>query len=296
MIGMYETRQHKERFSRVFFDANKRDKSKRNTIASTSIFQCLTKAYKNSTAIQRVKTIVIEMLPSRPTHLTTDAQNINRRKHYISQGLGNVHYNYGRGGGGVIPNVLIGAQAPRMVSNSFSNAGNIGIDETIIIVSHGMRYIPIFAYKTPRGLASEVFNSQILPIGYSGQIYLDGCHTGEPGLFGDLGDGSSFVEKFKQELLNLSNHGVPLYGDFKVKGNLGAAMTASYGTEWIEGDNRTFRLIGENMNNMANHIPPIPFWTSNNHSHSRLRVNKQLFGLIKKPVIDYRGRFTKVVY
>lgn len=291
---MYEARQNKEKVCRTFSCSKMGKDSKVSSMTNLLNLQRIAIASKNGETVQRVKTIVIESLLSifKPTHLTRDAQNVNRRKHYISLGLGNIHYNYAINPS-IIPNQMLGTSAPRPVSRNFTNTGTVGINETLILVSHGARYVPIFAYRTPGWLARDIFNSNILPIGYSGQIYLDGCHTGEPGLLGSLRDGTSFAEKFKSELIGLSH---AIYGNFTVKGNLGAAMTSGWGTEWIEGDKRSTRLISENMNYLVTHNIPLPPIFNSPNRYVRTRNDTSLFGLINTPINDYRGKFTKVEF
>lgn len=291
-MSMYEARQNKEKTSRTLLYKKEKIGFKHNI---TSILQCACIEGNKAKPIQRVKTIAIEMLPFIETHVSHDADYVNIRKHYTSLNLGRDYYNYAYANITPIPPVgLVFAPVHKPKSNSFGHVNTIGIHEKLILVSHGFRYIPIFAFRTPSMLARKVFNSNILPFGYDGQIYLDGCHTGEPGFLGTLRDGSSFAEKFKNELLRLSNRGVNMYGNFTVKGNLGTANTSFWGTEWIEGDRRTSRLLAENQTYMGTH--GIPFWTSDNHEHSRPTTIRKLFGLIREPGFDYRGKFTKVEF
>ncbi|WP_291528279.1 hypothetical protein [Bacteroides sp. UBA939] len=299
---MYVGREYKRQISRVIGKSDgksvqqfKMKDIRKNATIIPLILQRAAIADNNiNKTIQRVKTIVIELLPSSPTHLTTDAQNVNRRKHYISLRLGRDQKQYERGlRHGVIPPAMIAAPAPSPVANSLGQIGTIGVNETLIIVSHGARYVPIFAFRTPAMLARGIFNSRILPVGYSGQIYLDGCHTGEPGLLGTLGDGSSYAEKFKRELRNLSGMETPsIYGDFTVKGNLGAAMTSRWGTEWIEGDNRTERLIRDNIGV----LPATPLANHFDANHRRNRNTSSVLGLRNTTVTDYRGSYTKIEF
>jgi len=184
--------------------------------------------------VQRVRTIVIEQTPNRPTHLTQDAGRVHLRK-VLRQ------IRFGANGGN--PQIAINNN----YLGTFNNPGNqMQINETLILVSHGARYIPIFGYRFPGGLAQRLYNANILPLGYSGEIYLDGCHTGEPGPFGRLGDGSSFAERFKVALNNLANANNHALGQFTVKGNLGAARTSIAGREYIDLDGRTIGLINQN--------------------------------------------------
>lgn len=268
---MYEARQHKDKVSR-------RIDIKNGIIPHVS-------------TIQLVKTVAIETEFFK-RHIYNDAVAVNDRKStthgVVAVPIGSVdRFSFFR--------------RNHLSSNMQGiEMGQIRPDELLILVSHGIRYLRLFANKTPKGLAKEVFNSNILPIGYYGQIYLDGCHTGEPKPFGHLGDGSSFAEKFKHELQKLSDMGVPRYGNFTVKGNLGAALTQHggnlHGTEWIEGDKRTLRLIDENIENMTNIANSIPLWTSDAHQHSEPTTISEYFGLINRPGFNFRGRFTKVVY
>jgi hypothetical protein len=190
--------------------------------------------------VQRVKTIAIEtaLLGG---HIHTDAQRADSRKQNTRHGGGgrNITYLNFHLGFGNIPNM----------------AGQLNVNELLLIVSHGNRpiallpFLLLFGDKTPTSLAQQLWNSGIFPIGYHGQIYLDGCHTGEPA--GTIGDGTSYAERFKQALVNLS--GNPHLGGFTVKGNLGAASTNNnaqwghIGTELISMDPRTTTLVTANM-------------------------------------------------
>lgn len=188
----------------------------------------------NRHPIQCVRTIVIEAFPFLPTYLTFNAITINNRKHGI-------HWQQFLNNGG-------NPQMVPMISNvgTFSNpGGTINQNETLILVSHGSRYLPFFGFRTPFFLARKLFNSNILPIGYQGEIYLDGCYTGEPGPFGHLGDGSSFAERFKVALNNLYNNNV--LGQFTVKGNLGATQTNRHGREYNDLDTRSIKFINQNI-------------------------------------------------
>lgn len=183
--------------------------------------------------VQRVRTIVIEQTPNRPTHLTQDAGLVHRHK--VLRQIG-----FGANGGN--PQIAINNN----YLGTFNNPGNqMQINETLILVSHGLRYLPFFGFRTPYFLARKLFNSNILPVGYQGEIYLDGCYTGEPGPFGHLGDGSSFAERFKVALNNLYNNN-PL-GQFTVKGNLGATWTSPQGREYNDLDTRSIKFIYQNI-------------------------------------------------
>lgn len=183
--------------------------------------------------VQRVRTIVIEQTPNRPTHLTQDATLVHMHK-VLRQ------IRFGANGGN--PQIAIN----NSYLGTFNNPGNqMQINETLILVSHGLRYLPFFGFRTPYFLARKLFNSNILPVGYQGEIYLDGCYTGEPGPFGHLGDGSSFAERFKVALNNLYNNN-PL-GQFTVKGNLGATWTSPQGREYNDLDTRSIKFIYQNI-------------------------------------------------
>lgn len=200
----------------------------------------------NRHPIQCVRTIVIEALSMRPTHLFRDANKVNLRRYYKELNLKNDYDNYIQNG--IISWQLLNVPPPPNVV-TFNNHGNqILRDESLILVSHGARYIPIFGYNFPSGLAKKLYNAHILPLGYRGEIYLDGCHTGEPGPFGHLGDGTSYAERFKRELIKLSTRGMfPIFGHFTVKGNLGATWTSPQGREYNDLDTRSIKFINQNI-------------------------------------------------
>jgi len=139
--------------------------------------------------------------------------------------------------------------------------GEIKNDESIIIVSHGSRLngknvCNEFAGYNPDALAGKIYqkitNNSEKPFLYQGEIFLDGCYTGEPQPQGKLFDGSSYAERFGQSLLEWAKNDYDMYpgkyklqkkpSSFTVKGNLGAAMTSKDGRELVELDsqNRSF--------------------------------------------------------
>lgn len=101
-------------------------------------------------------------------------------------------------------------------------------NEDMIIVSHGVRplvgFLRVFALGSPAKLASRIIS--IIPDSYTGEIYLDGCYTGEPTALINpkLNDGTSFAECFGKKLVKLLKKSGK-NANFTVKGNLGAAKT-----------------------------------------------------------------------
>ena len=128
----------------------------------------------------------------------------------------------------------------------------VGVSDDILIVSHGSRPTSSeeseFTDYSARELAAVMIDK--LPNEYCGEIYLDGCHTGEPRK--RLNDGSSFAERFGnylKEMAKKKNKNMI----FRVKGNLGSAATEcsskkeELGSELIVLDEKTISLIKENL-------------------------------------------------
>lgn len=114
--------------------------------------------------------------------------------------------------------------------SKFFNKEDIGKEEPLIFVGHGVEVLKgtqehklLFGVNGADGTkgytASQlaVVVRGLLPDGYSGMIYLDGCHTGEK-LFENKK--KSFVDYFAMELGKDTR-----LGNFVVKGNIGAAHT-----------------------------------------------------------------------
>lgn len=234
----------------------------------------------NKNVAQRVKTIAVETAVFGGGHIHQDAARAHEKKQILENIRSGVHGNVG----GVRINVNRGLFGLGAIPNQQAN--QLTQSELLLLVSHGSRpifrwtgFLDRFAGKSPNGLATELFNSNIFPtnINYTGQIYLDGCHTGEPSMFGTLNDGSSFAERFKQSLLNL---GLP--NTFTVKGNLGAAITESgnftrghnprslLGTEWIEMDRRTTRFVNQNITHINTNMPLKVAKINNDIANNRL--------------------------
>lgn len=125
------------------------------------------------------------------------------------------------------------------------NKNLLNRDENMMIVSHGARplvgFLRDFAIGSPANLASRIVS--IIPDGYTGEIYLDGCHTGEPTALINpkLNDGTSYAECFGKELVKLLKK-FKKNAHFTVKGNLGAATTTLEGREKIELDRKSRSL------------------------------------------------------
>lgn len=105
----------------------------------------------------------------------------------------------------------------------------LGNTEELIIVGHGSApddrgSIPKLGRQTPRQLAQNIMSNVKFPMvdgkpNYNGEIFLDGCHTGE-GLYVP-GDRYSYASRVKAILVNTYN----LTGNFKIRANLGTAIT-----------------------------------------------------------------------
>lgn len=194
------------------------------------------------------------------------------------------------------------------------NNRTLNLDEQLIIVSHGLLpkngKEPMFCGKTPKSLANILSHSGVLPKSYAGQIYLDGCHTGEPDYTtgGSLGDKTSFAEKFKN---HLQNNGFK--ENFTVKGNLGTAVTGKtnkpnensddfdiLGTEWIYINSQNMNLIKQRITEciLSN---PMKYRNLLNYiiSSNGLRQLGRYYSTVMengKRQERIRGEFAKVIY
>lgn len=176
------------------------------------------------------------------------------RVYYLENGIGNIIQSSAQRAGnkrakGTVPIFDLNGLKDRT-----GNTNMLGTSENMLIVSHGekpdrgffaflLSFLsePIcFAGFTPQQLASIIVS--IIPNGYTGEIYLDGCYTGVP--IRNLLDGSSFAEQFGTELKNKLKV-LGKNANFTVKGNLGACATLSSGKEAVRMDDDTKKLVNE---------------------------------------------------
>ncbi len=182
---------------------------------------------------------------------------------------------------------------------------HVSNNENIIIVSHGE---PIshekkdnrFADLHYNQLAGMVFDiikkDEKEMINYQGEIFLDGCHTGEP--LNKLYDGTSYAERFGNVLRDLiikHNTNLTPFGilshlgkfymgkSFTVKGNLGAVYTESDGREMVKLNSQNKHLFEQNAP-YANHFF---------RSYEAVRENSGQKGF---PGKYYRGSIGKAKY
>ena len=210
----------------------------------------------------------------------------------------------------------------------------IGEKEDILLVSHGSA--PSFFFKSQfadysaKNLAKKIF--KILPNGYNGLIYLDGCYTGKP--YKKIDDGTSFAERFGNALVKLASLNKKRM-KFRVKGNLGSAGTNGDGKEAITIDNDNISIIATNIhdrwekmelkrkvnwlkakayalrNHLALYIEGFPTESSPRETRAYVQQNsdsiitsfnsfsEKVFFSIIYPLIDnksLKGRFTKRIY
>lgn len=115
------------------------------------------------------------------------------------------------------------------------------VDEMLIINAHGgldADYNPTFAGCSPNEFAKKIVD--YLPNKYVGEIYLEGCSTGEQeldllGKGGTLGN-SSFVEIFREELMKMAKLNRKEINPL-VKGNKYTSIPFDDGVYVLEGGN-----------------------------------------------------------
>ena len=182
---------------------------------------------------------------------------------------------------------------------------HVSNNENIIIVSHGEpisheKKDNLFADFHYNELASMVFDiikkDEKEMINYQGEIFLDGCHTGEP--LEKLGDGTSYVERFGKFLsyrIIKHNSNIASFENFHigksfiVKGNLGEIYTRPDGREMVKLDQHNSHLFEQNAGYSSNH--PI-------RSYEAVSGNRGLKGYFRRKfgLNYYGGSIGKVRY
>lgn len=194
------------------------------------------KEQKSSQPIQRLKTYTIQdftvsaaapfTVTPLDAQLMTDAQHIDARKRVLHRDAAFVPKRIG----------YIPSRGSAAEQAGIQYMDPIAPAESLILVGHGEA--PVSAaqegtfgdYRAGElALLFEVNN--ILPVGYSGEIYLDGCDTGQRFL---NQQGTSYIEHFKQELQAAYLAASVNLGNFTVKGNIGEALTQVAGRERID--------------------------------------------------------------
>ena len=106
-------------------------------------------------------------------------------------------------------------------------------NENLVINAHGSQG-ESFASFTPHYLAKAIY--KIFPKGYTGEIYLAGCHTGERDSTNDKD--SSYIEKFYNSLKNYREY-MCKDKEFKpsIKGNKNTSISEEDGVYVLEGGN-----------------------------------------------------------
>ena len=142
----------------------------------------------------------------------------------------------------------------------YTSSTDISDLENIVIISHGEQISPKktdnkFAECTAKQLADDIFfhiKKEGELIKYQGEIFLDGCYTGEP--IKKLYDGTSYAERFGQALKkNITDYNEKLsHGEanlglyFTVKGNLGSAIIQDDGRQMVILDEHNKHLFEQN--------------------------------------------------
>lgn len=113
-------------------------------------------------------------------------------------------------------------------------------DEDLILIGHGEPTQDdfVFGTYTAEQLTDYIQRHQLLPNGYMGSIYLDGCRTGEK-IAGN--EKTPYTKFFGKELLKK----MPNLGNFSVKGNIGEALTKNNG-EYVKINHDNFEQFYKN--------------------------------------------------
>lgn len=226
------------------------------------------KEQKSSQPIQRLKTYTIQdftvsaaapyTVTPLDARLMADAQHIDARKRILHRDA---------------------AFAPKRIGyipSKGSAAEQAGIQhlqpivpaESLILVGHGGPPVSAVLEGTfgnyragELALLFEINN--ILPVGYSGEIYLDGCDTGQRFL---NQQGTSYIEHFKQELKAAYFAAGVNLGNFTVKGNIGEAYTQVSGRERVD-------VSAVNMDQFNDRVGELLRNDVGNHYHAKYDTN-----------------------
>ncbi|MDL2309818.1 DUF4157 domain-containing protein [Parabacteroides sp. OttesenSCG-928-B22] len=209
--------------------------------------------------IQRVRVYTIEdktwLGDLKKTHLTIDAARIHVRQllkeHKVYKDKNELRQE-------VIDTVddkatgKIPAQIYDISKEKKGYIDEMEINESLILVSHGgppmLVFNPIFGDYSPKKLAQLLYDTKIIPVGYSGEIYIDGCNTARGKKSYD--DGTSFIHLFKKKMQKKFKNKI---GNFTVKGNLGFASTSKAGGEGITIDSSNIEEYGKRLLDIVHH-------------------------------------------
>ncbi|EEG73635.1 hypothetical protein CLOHYLEM_06317 [[Clostridium] hylemonae DSM 15053] len=225
------------------------------------------KKQRTSQPIQRLKTYTIQdftvsaAVPHTVTpldaNLMTNAQNIDARKRVRPRDAAFAPKNIG----------FIPSKGSAAVHAGIQNLQGIAPAESLILVSHGeppesaVLEGEFGGYRAGELALLLQFNN-ILPANYSGEIYLDGCDTGQR--FQNQ-QGTSYIEHFKQELQAAYAAANVNLGNFTVKGNIGEAVTTAAGRERID-------ISAVNMDQFNDRARELLRNDAGNHYHGKYGV------------------------
>ena len=238
---MYANRDYKRNVSRIQDNSTQgtsqfkiRDNRTNTLCLSLKSLQSNDSGRFSGNTIQRLRTIAIETeFDPNNQHVVELADRINVHKYLKKDEHSSLR-------GDVAPSDM--ALNPIEIENNSPNHAPIAVNETLIIVSHGG--LPnmdenqqFFAGMNAPAMA--LYLRRILPPGYTGQIYLDGCYTGQP--VAALNDGTSYAERVKRYLTGLGFTG------FTIKGNLGQIRIDDIGIGHVMIENSNIGFLNQRI-------------------------------------------------
>lgn len=238
---MYANRDYKRNVSRIQDNSTEgtgqfkiRDNRTNTLCLSLKSLQSNDTGRFSGNTIQRLRTIAIETeFAPENQHVVELADRINTHKHLKKDEHSSLR-------GDVAPSDM--ALNPIEIENNSPNHAPIAVNETVVIVSHGE--LPNIDenqqfFASMNATAMALYLRNILPPGYTGQIYLDGCYTGQP--VAALNDGTSYAERVKRYLTGLGFTG------FTIKGNLGEIRIDGIGKGHVKVDNSNIGFLNQRI-------------------------------------------------
>ncbi|MBR4589874.1 MAG: hypothetical protein IKO36_04340 [Bacteroidaceae bacterium] len=238
---MYANRDYKRNVSRIQDNSTEgtgqfkiRDNRTNTLCLSLKSLQSNDTGRFSGNTIQRLRTIAIETeFAPENQHVVELADRINTHKHLKKDEHSSLR-------GDVAPSDM--ALNPIEIENNSPNHAPIAVNETVVIVSHGE--LPNIDenqqfFASMNATAMALYLRNILPPGYTGQIYLDGCYTGQP--VAALNDGTSYAERVKRYLIGMGFTG------FTIKGNLGEIRIDGIGKGHVKVDNSNIGFLNQRI-------------------------------------------------
>ncbi|MCR4768744.1 MAG: hypothetical protein K5874_00785 [Bacteroidaceae bacterium] len=240
-INMYANRDYKRRVNRTRNNSTQgtsqfkiRDNRTNTACLSLKSLQSNDTGGFSGNTIQRLRTIAIETeFDPNNQHVVDYANRINVHKYLKKDEHSSLR-------GDVAASDM--ALNPIEIENNSHDHAPIAVNETVVIVSHGE--LPNIDenqqfFASMNATAMALYLRNILPPGYTGQIYLDGCYTGQP--VAALNDGTSYAERVKRYLIGMGFTG------FTIKGNLGEIRIDGIGKGHVKVDNSNIGFLNQRI-------------------------------------------------